>query len=930
MESENKKEIGVADGKDLEWKFDVNITAVTSFSELICLIAMLHVIPNLNKKLGNNEKEFVNNVVNKFYYHFKKSDWNDIIENFKKNTRYSLTRNICKKAMMYSYQIPFEELSKVMKENDFTWSNIFDMIKKLDSYCYIIFTADFFDFKDLAPALQEKLKQEKAFGEFKENWKKNREATMTNNRKNWIKKVNLEGKKIIKSREDLKEIFTKIRECLDDGLFLYSNEEKIIRYELVYDHQGVFHFLWKYRDDENYSDMGNRKLVLELLVDLGFSFDYEEFIGYRNKSSKVIKAESEASNYGEKDICNRFSTLVQNFNKYRDLSECILWFDDKNKKIDFSMLGFKFENSGKIYPIDKKYERGFSEEDMSCVLDKFKNEKKGFCCAENMQFFVYMMENPCKPEYQIMKDEEKREQFYLDLMDVLAKSVGEDSISLRKIFNFVERPFTEQEENDFIKQNNLQGIKEKEAPTWYIDTDPNTNRSQYHEVTRKRKITLCKIEVTGYFLDIINQIPNDVFDDKDVKQKIKDVLWKMYVNANNNDKRKIFSFIYCVYGTYNLDLNKKDIETLLNQLGPMRVFDNVDSYWLQSTFNIIFKNRDKFSLDEKKKLLNEIMELDKHKGLRCLEIILDENIESESNKEIREKKRINQIKKIQKAVKKRVATHSNTIIKIQKVFRDFKKRKDAAIKLQTATRNFWAKRKLEKLKRQEKLKSLVQKKPETQEKIKKVILTNKLRRYLDQVKKLNLKERKDKAIKIQTATRKFLARKKFEKLKKNTIKIQKVFRGFSYRKKLKQRKKMTKICTWLFVGFVVSLVTFMFEMFVFDVAFLSIPSILTLLVAIILIARFLYIDHKFKIFFWKRKPPIENIIDPSIQKENLIFNDENNLITNQCIGTIPFDPNSITHPINITENDQNLNQKPSGAENIIDSSNQINLNEKNI
>ena len=94
----------------------------------------------------------------------------------------------------------------------------------------------------------------------------------------------------------------------------------------------------------------------------------------------------------------------------------------------------------------------------------------------------------------------------------------------------------------------------------------------------------------------------------------------------------------------------------------------------------------------------------------------------------------------------------------------------------------------------------------------------------------------------------------------------------------------------------------MFEMFVFDVAFLSIPSILTLLVAIILIARFLYIDHKFKIFFWKRKPPIENIIDPSIQKENLIFNDKNNLITNQRIGTIPFNPNSITHPINITEN----------------------------
>ena len=49
MESENKKEIGVADGKDLECKFDVNITEVTSFRDLICLIAMLHIIPNLNK-----------------------------------------------------------------------------------------------------------------------------------------------------------------------------------------------------------------------------------------------------------------------------------------------------------------------------------------------------------------------------------------------------------------------------------------------------------------------------------------------------------------------------------------------------------------------------------------------------------------------------------------------------------------------------------------------------------------------------------------------------------------------------------------------------------------------------------------------------------------------------------------------------------------
>ena len=63
------------------------------------------------------------------------------------------------------------------------------------------------------------------------------------------------------------------------------------------------------------------------------------------------------------------------------------------------------------------------------------------------------------------------------------------------------------------------------------------------------------------------------------------------------------------------------------------------------------------------------------------------------------------------------------------------------------------------------------------------------------------------------------------------------------------------------------------------------------------------------------------------------------MITNQQIGAVPFNPNSITNPINITENNQDSNQKPREEKNIeegniIDTienrSNQINLNEKNI
>lgn len=52
------------------------------------------------------------------------------------------------------------------------------------------------------------------------------------------------------------------------------------------------------------------------------------------------------------------------------------------------------------------------------------------------------------------------------------------------------------------------------------------------------------------------------------------------------------------------------------------------------------------------------------------------------------------------------------------------------------------------------------------------------------------------------------------------------------------------------------------------------------------------------------------------------------------IGSVPLNQNLITDQINTNENDQNLNQKPAGAENIINTSEnnqkQINLNEENI
>ena len=390
-------------------------------------------------------------------------------------------------------------------------------------------------------------------------------------------------------------------------------------------------------------------------------------------------------------------------------------------------------------------------------------------------------------------------------------------------------------------------------------------------------------------------IPKDIFENGVVKQKIKEVLETMYNVSLYTDKRKAFMLILFIYENYDLCPSKEDIEQLFKKFINCS-YDKAYLFCFYFMFNIIFKNRDKFSLDEKKKMLGNLM---KFRADKTGEFFFRDEKDLEREAKLKEK-----------------------TIKIQKILTGhlyrkrlkLKEEKDKTIKLQTAVRKFWAKRKLEKLKRQEKLKSLVSKTLNRQKEIEKAKY---FKCYLDQVKKLKLNAIKE---------------------EHSMIKITRVAKQFLTRKR-KMTKKMTKICKWLFAVFVVSLVTFLFEMFMFDVAFLSVPSILTLLVAIILIARFLYIDHKFKIFFWKRKPPIEDIIDPSIQKENLIFIPQNNLITNQQIGAVPFNPNSITNPINITENNQDSNQKPREEKNIeegniIDTienrSNQINLNEKNI
>ena len=109
MEIENKKEMGVADGKDLEWKFDVDSTQVTCFEELIGLIVMLHVIQNLNSQLDKKEQKFVKRVFDEFCYDKTVSNVPEIIASCKKNTS-SPTRDIYDKALRVIWEGPFPTL----------------------------------------------------------------------------------------------------------------------------------------------------------------------------------------------------------------------------------------------------------------------------------------------------------------------------------------------------------------------------------------------------------------------------------------------------------------------------------------------------------------------------------------------------------------------------------------------------------------------------------------------------------------------------------------------------------------------------------------------------------------------------------------------------------------------------------------------------
>ena len=63
MESGNKK--------DLEWKFDVDGTQVASFKELVGLIVISRIVPNLNSKLDDNERKFVEACYNGFGFEEK-------------------------------------------------------------------------------------------------------------------------------------------------------------------------------------------------------------------------------------------------------------------------------------------------------------------------------------------------------------------------------------------------------------------------------------------------------------------------------------------------------------------------------------------------------------------------------------------------------------------------------------------------------------------------------------------------------------------------------------------------------------------------------------------------------------------------------------------------------------------------------------------
>ena len=832
---------------DLEWNFESDDTQVNSFEKLVGLIILLYVIPNLNSKLGDAEKKFIEACFQEFGYDDKSYEWDKTIAKHKEIRNLCLCTNVYNRASDESRKTPLKKLSNVIKNNNFTWNNLFNMIKSLDSYCFIWFRSNFFDEKnfDNVDEIEELEKKtiKSELKNFSKEYYVDRRNTIKKRRKDWIEQQNLGEKRVIKSKEDLGDILSKIKKCSEVPLLLYSNELKIFEYMTTnYSSMYLYNFLLKFKmpeyniDYNEYNRIEDRKVILKLLTDLGFSFDYEKFIGRKNNYDYTMVYYSDIS---KSKRINNFESLVKSYNECCNLDKSMLWFDDKNKKIDYSMLGFESNWKDGFCSVDKQYNRGFSEEDMSCVLDKFKNEERGFCHEQNIGFFVYMMKRPVEDKVRIMKDEKKREQFYLDLMDVIAKSVSVDSISINKLFNCKERDFTKQEEEDFIKKNNLQGIEEKTISTLTFMGYTEKGDKLYLKNEKNQKLLLNKIEYAGYFWDIITRIPKDVLNKKEIQKKIKEALDNMYhkFGVGTEPQAQVISLTLYVYENYDLGLNKADIEKLRERvLSFCRLYNARKSFWTDNMFRIIFKNRDKFSLNEKKKLLGEVMNTKiKSFGWSF----------SEEEKELKDSKsKLNQ--KIQKIQRKFISYQLKKLSVEERI-------------------SFLSKRKLEFQK--EKLTSIVNNKTNAKNKIEQTIKSNKLRDYLEIAEKIKISE---KASKIQLAVKRFL------------------------------KLKMTKICRRLFIGFVFSLVIFLFEMFVFDVAFLSVPSILTLLVAIILTARFLYIDHKFKIFFWKHKPPMKIITNSSIERQNLIFAHQN----------------SINNFIDMSINNQNSNLKPIGEENM--------------
>ena len=88
-------------------------------------------------------------------------------------------------------------------------------------------------------------------------------------------------------------------------------------------------------------------------------------------------------------------------------------------------------------------------------------------------------------------------------------------------------------------------------------------------------------------------------------KRIKEALDNMYhkFGVGTEPQAQVISLTLYVYENYDLGLNKADIEKLRERvLSFCRLYNARKSFWTDNMFRIIFKNRDKFSLNEKKRL----------------------------------------------------------------------------------------------------------------------------------------------------------------------------------------------------------------------------------------------------------------------------------------------------------------------------------------